>query len=170
MIYKVYGAVLLLLGFGGIGFLMNHKRRKELSMLQQMNCFLDNLICDLRYCQAPLCQLINRGERHLSGELQQLIKRFTAELDAQIAPDAFCCMAAVMSSCVNLPASVGNILTALGQSFGRYDVEGQVRCLEAVQHRCRHDALYLEDRLGSYTRCCQAYTLGAGAILALILL
>ena len=170
MIYRLFGALLLILGFGGVGFLINRKRRQELRMLQQMNRFLDNVICDLRYRQAPLQQLINSSLDILSGELQVLLKRFSNELEAQISPDVSCCMSAVISSGENLPASVRNILTALGQSLGRYDIQGQVRCLEGIQIACKTNSTNLADELDRSSHCRQAYALGAGAILALIML
>ena len=170
MIYKIYGALLLTVGFGSVGFIMNHKRRQELSMLQQLYSFLDNLICELRYRQIPLCQLVQSAGSTLNGEVHRLLAKFTSELEAQIAPDATSCMNAVLSSCNYVPASIRNVLRALGQSFGRYDIEGQIRCLEAIQLICKKDYTNIEDKLGNNTRCCQAYALGAGAILALILL
>lgn len=170
MIYRLFGAFLLILGFGGVGVLINRKRRQELYMLQQLNRFLDNVICDLRYRQAPLQQLINSSLHVLSGELQALLKRFSNELEAQIAPDVPCCMSAVLSSSENLPASVRNILTVLGQSLGRYDIQGQVRCLEGIQIACKTNSANLADELERSSHCRQAYALGVGAILALIML
>ena len=170
MTYRLFGALLLTAGCGGLGLFMNCKRRHELSMLKQLHCFIDNLICDLRYRQAPLHQLIRSDGTILGGELYLLLEKFASELEAQIAPDASCCMAAAIGACPNIPGSIRNVLHALGQSFGRYDIDGQIRCLESVLHNCKKDYTYMEDKLGNYTRCCQAYSLGAGAILALILL
>lgn len=170
MTYKLFGALLLTAGCGGVGLLMNCKRRYELSMLKQLNRFIDNLICDLRYRQAPLHLLIRSEGTILGGELSLILEKFASELEAQIAPDASCCMAAVIDSCSNIPGSIRNVLHAFGQSFGRYDIDGQIRCLESLLHNCKKDYTYMEDKLGSYTRCCRAYSLGAGAILALILL
>ena len=170
MIYRFCGAFLLTAGFGSIGFLLKKRRKQELLMLQQIYRLIDSLICDLQYRQSPLYRLVNDGIGLLSGELRCLIVKFSAELESQVSPDVGCCMAAALASFDRIPNSVRKVLTALGQSFGRFDMEGQLRWLEAIQSACRKDCRYLEDRLESYCRCCQAYSLGAGAIIALILL
>ena len=170
MIYKLYGALFVIAGSAGIGHILKCRRRQEVVMLKQLQSLLDHMICDLQYQQYPLFQLAKNSEHLLTGTLRMVFERFSAELQSQIAPDASCCMAAAISAAVNLPFSVHQVLTALGQSFGKYDMDGQLRCLEAVQAVCRKDCAGLEDKLVNYVRCCHAYSLGAGVILALILL
>ena len=170
MISKLCGALTLMVGFYGIGFVMKHKRRQEVLMLQQMQYMLDNLICDLQYQQYPLYRLMKKAEDIVTGDLCKVFGNFAAELESQIAPNAACCMSAAVSSSPGIPASVRKNLMALGQAFSRLDAEGQLRCLEAVQTVCKKDCACLEDKLSDYVRCCHAYSLGAGAVLALILL
>lgn len=170
MICKLYGALFVVAGCAGIGHILKTERRQEVAMLQQIQKLLDHMICDLQYQQYPLIQLVKNSEHLLAGTLRGVFERFAAELLSQIAPDASCCMAAAISTAANLPASVHQVLAALGQSFGRYDMEGQLRCLEAVQAICAKECAGREDKLVNYVRCCHAYSLGAGVILALILL
>ena len=65
MISKLCGALTLMVGFYGIGFVMKHKRRQEVLMLQQMQYMLDNLISDLQYQQYPLYRLMKKAQSFL---------------------------------------------------------------------------------------------------------
>ena len=81
MISKLCGALTLMAGFYGIGFVMKYKRRQEVLMLQQMQYMLDNLICDLQYQQYPLYRLMKKAEDIVTGDLCKVFGNFAAELD-----------------------------------------------------------------------------------------
>lgn len=168
MIYRLCGAFLLIAGCGGIGLLMVHRRQKDLILLRQMDRFIENITCDLQYHMTALPQLLRNAESELSGELRQLIQCYVQELESQIAPNAACCMEVAFSRCSQLPPNIKAVLQEIGNSFGKFDLQGQVRCLEAAQLYCKKELAHREDRLPDYTRCCRAYSLGAGVILALI--
>ena len=170
MIVRLCGALFLIAGCGGVGFLMVSRSRKELRMLQQLEQYIQNIACDLQYHMASLPQLLRAGEHLLSGELRDLIQCFIMELESQIAPNAACCMGAACSAHPQFSWNVKTILLKMGDSLGNFDLQGQLVSLESVKTTCKTQAAYQENRLTGYARCCKAYSLGLGVILALILI
>ncbi len=97
--------------------------------------------CELSCRMTPLPQLCRNASGLLTGKIKTVFLLLAQELEQQVAPDAVSCMRAVQAS-VNLPDSVQDVLTQLGNSLGSFDLSGQLRgiesCLKNAQSKLRY--------------------------------
>ena len=170
MINRVWGMLLLVTGCGGVGATMANAYRREVRMMQQLLLFLERISCDLQYRLTPLPQLLRSQAEMLTGDMQLIIQDFVVQLESQVTPDVSSCLHASIEMHANIPLRLQRLLLELGSTLGRFDLNGQLQCLDALQGAVKKDLTHLEDRLPGYTRCCHTYALGVGAILALILI
>lgn len=137
-------------------------------MLRQLVAALDYMQCELQYRLTPLPELCRGAGLQAKGILRQVFLTFSQELDYRLTPDVASCMAAALEKARNLPRKTGGNLLLLGNSLGRFDLEGQIQGLEAVRQQCREDIQTLAvdklQRLRSY----QTLSLCAGAALVIL--
>ncbi len=165
---KLLGAVLIVVACGGMGFSFAAAHRKKEAMLRQLIAAVKLMICELQYRQTALPQLMEQCAGETAGCLRQVFMAMRQELERQIAPDADCCMAAVLTAAPGIPPVVLEKLQLLGRSLGRFDLSGQLSGLEAVAQLCQRELDGLlcnrDVRLRSYM------TLGLCAGVALVIL
>ena len=168
MIPKIFGALLIVMACGGVGFSMAAAHRQKERMLQQIIAALQYMTCELQYRQTALPQLMDLCSRQVRGPVSCVFAAMSDELERQVAPDAACCMHAALCAVPDLPAMVKDKLHQLGSSLGRFDLAGQLSGLESVAQLCKRelDGLFQnrDIRMRSYA------TLGfcAGTALAIL--
>jgi stage III sporulation protein AB len=112
--------------------------------------------------------LCRNTAQECSGPLNALFLRLSKELEEQISPNVSSCMRASIAVTEQLPKQTAEVLALLGESLGKFDLNGQLRGLASVRTECnrRLDALAENQdvRLRSYK------TLGLCAGAALVIL
>lgn len=168
MAIKWIGAMFVFAACGGFGFQIAAAQRKEMGALRQLIRILDFAECELQYRLTPLPELCRNIAKECSGSLSALFLRLGSELEDQISPNVSSCMQAAIAATDRLPKQTSDVLTLLGESLGKFDLNGQLRGLESVRGECnrRLDALSENQdvRLRSYK------TLGLCAGAALVIL
>ena len=166
---KWMGAIFVVLGCGGFGFSIASAHRKEEKMMRQMLYALQNMEWELQYRLTSLPEICIVAGKETDGILRKIFLSLSEELSGKTEPDASACLAGVLRRYKELPAKLRKIFRHLGSVLGRYDLEGQLQGIHAVQEEL---SLQLKDcgrerdqRLRSY------HTLGlcAGMALAIIL-
>lgn len=166
---KWIGGAMILLGCGGFGFRLAAANRRQLRELRELYAILEFISCELRYRLTPLPELCLMAANHGNSGVARVFHTLHAELERQIAPDVRCCMSAALSnSRLSLPTK--QFLRDLGNSFGRFDLDGQLQQIQAIEENVAQllDKLSRDQdiRLRSY----QTLGLCAGAALAILLL
>lgn len=167
---KIIGAVLILFICGGTGIYMVVRFRREETGLVQLAAILEFMECELEYRLTPLPQLCLMVGREAEGELYRVFTDLYAELEAQISPDVFHCMRAALQKHPDIPKLTRQCLEELAKTLGRFDLQGQLRGLRAVQTSCQlrlqQQRAHKETKLRSYQ------TLGfcAGAAIVVLLI
>lgn len=165
---KWIGAMFIIIACGGFGFSLASAHRYEEKNLYLLIGALDYMQCELQYRLTPLPDLCRQVAKQASGCIQALFLSLANELEDQISPDASHCMAAAISKTENLPAKCREAVQALGKTLGRFDIEGQIRGLEAVRSMCRR---YVDEMSnGREVRLRSYQTLGLCAGAALVIL
>lgn len=168
MIGKWIGAALVVAGCGMAGFSMAAAHQKEEKALRQLLSALDYMECELQYRLTPLPELCRQAGTENRGCIGHALLNLARELECQISPDVESCMNAALASCGELPKRAGKAFRILGTSLGRFDLEGQIKGMEAVRGYCREEleklGAHREERLRSY----QTLGLCAGAALAIL--
>ena len=168
MILKLIGAVLVVTGCGGIGFRIAANHRLEEKNLRQLIGILDYMECELQYRLTPLPELCRQASKEFSGLLGKVFWELSVEMEAQVSPDLDTCMSVVVSRSAKLSLSTQEALLLLGKSVGRFDIEGQLKGLEAVRQDCRRQLEALSYNRDTRLRSYQTLGLCAGAALAIL--
>lgn len=165
---KIFGAILIMLACGGMGFSVAATHRRKEQMLQQIQSAVKFMSCELQYRQTALPTLLSLAAKETGGMVRQILSAMHRELERQIAPDVAFCMQVVLADYPKLPQTVLQKLQLMGNTLGRFDLSGQLSGLETVSQLCQRDLdgllLNRDARLRSYG------TLGLCAGAALVIL
>ena len=167
---KWIGAILIIAGSGGFGFLMAWNYKRELESLRQFVKALEYMESDLEYRLTTLAELSKKTAEILSGSLQRLFLNFSKELDGQVAPNAAFCMKVALNNTPEIPQKTVEFLMALGQNLGLFDLQGQLRGLESVRSSCMSAIMEMEQQRPHRVRSYETLGLCAGAALAILLI
>lgn len=159
---------MVVVGCGGLGFLIAAAHRREVKTLRQLISALDYMECELQYRMTSLPELCRQAAQMLCGPLKTVFSSLAAELDNQISPNVERCMQAVLYHAKDLPKLTAEALSKLGSSLGHFDLEGQLKGLEAVRSESRrildNYSKNQDVRLRSY----QTLGICAGAAIAIL--
>lgn len=167
---KLIGALLIIIACGGFGFAVAASHKKEERTLRQLLNILDYLACELQYRLTPLPQLCRQAALECSGTLNKLFTAFADELDMQLTANPELCMKAALEKYGDIPRHSYELLTVLGCSLGRFDLDGQLKDLEKVRHECISRLAKTCENKETRIRTYQTLGLCAGAALAILLI
>lgn len=165
---KMLGAVLVIAACGGFGFLFAANYRREEKALRQLAAALDYMECELQYRLTPLPELCRQAGAECRSPISGIFLELALQLENQLSPDVSLCMRAAISRSNGLPGLAKKCLYKLGGSLGRFDLEGQLKGLEAVRADCRRELESLETNRAERLRSYQTLGLCAGAALAIL--
>lgn len=165
---KLLGAILILAASGGLGFKIVMAHLHEERTLQQLVRLLDYMSSELQYRLTPLPQLCRQVAAEGSGILSAVFLHLALELEDQITPDVYRCMLATLEKIKMIPLRTRGELELLGRSFGRFDLQGQIKGLDAVRMSCRQDLEELNQNKDNRLRGYQTLALCAGAALVIL--
>lgn len=165
---KWIGAAFVILSCGGFGYYLAAQHKKEERMLRQLLAALDYMECELQYRLTPLPDLCRQAALQTGGELRQVLIRLAEDLESQISPDVKGCMGVTLAVCPPLPGKVRENMELLGNTLGRFDLEGQLKGLEALRQHCREDWRQSAQDRDVHLRNFQTLGLCAGAALAIL--
>ena len=169
MDYKWIGAVLIIAGCGGFGFSLAFDHRKEERNLQSILRILDFMASELHFRGTPLPELCRSASTLCKNSPGQVFSRLAQELESRQNPEVSTCMSAALES-TNISGQALEILRLLGNSMGRFDLEGQLKGLEECRNNCRRQLEELAKNRDSRLRNYQTLSLCAGAALAILLI
>ena len=167
---KLIGAGCIVIGCGGWGFYIATMQKIHIQMLRRMLSAVEMMECDLQYRRTPLSRLFRIAGEMSGGKLGKVFIMLAQELDAQVAPNASCCMAVVLNRCQGLPADIVELFQLLGNTMGKFHLEGQLMGLEAVRNGCEYQLQRLLDNIDARIRSYQTLGLCAGAAMAILFL
>lgn len=165
---KWIGAVLIIVSCGGFGFALAAAHRREERTLRLLIGALDFMECELQYRLTPLPELCRQAAADSSGPVRAVLAALADELEDQISPDVESCMNAALARVKDIPRLTEVSMAALGKSLGRFDLNGQLKGLEAVRQSCRRELDGLSKNRDVRLRSYQTLGLCAGAALAIL--
>ena len=170
MDYKWIGAVLIVGSCTICGFSISSAKRREEKLLCQLLNVLQLMETELRYRVTPLPELCRIAAQDTGGILHEIFRRLHKELTCQKLPDAGSCMSAVLLESGEIPPKIRRLLAQLGHTLGRFDLEGQLQGLRAVQYRCENSLKRIRESKDERFRSYQTLGICAGMALAIILI
>lgn len=169
MIIKVFAAILIVSGCGGIGFSMCKNYLKEERSLESFCRCLDWMILELNYRMPPLHQLCEEASNIGFGEVKRVLKCFAEELQRQIIPGVSLCMETALASVEKLPEKLEKHLKDFGASVGTLDINGQLDALHALSERCKQDVNAMEQQKQNRLQNYKTFGICAGIALVILL-
>ena len=170
MTIKIMGALLIILGSGGIGLALSASDRHQAQAMRELHQCLQWMTWELSYRRPSLAGLSRGAAQCCSGAVGQVLDRFASELDQQIFPDPGICMNAALSAIKNIPKRAAVHLSQLGSTLGKFDLENQVRSLEAAEVLCKRELEQMRSGMEVRLRNYRTLSLCAGIALVIILL
>ena len=164
------GAFTIFLCGGYFGFSIVAAHKKEEKTLRQIVSAIDYMRCELSYRLTALPQLLRQASTQVQGICSMVLTELADELENQISPDISCCMESVLQEHRDLPGQSISVFTELGRSLGRFDLQGQLLELDAVETLCKRHLAQLENNRDTRHRSYQTLGLCAGAAIAILLL
>ena len=168
MILKLMGAVMVVIGCGGMGFRIAANHRQEEKNLRTLIGILDYMECELQYRLTPLPMLCRQVAKEFPGYLGNVFLELALQMESQISSDMETCMQSVLEKKTNVPPLTMEGLLLLGKSIGRFDIDGQMKGLEAVRQDCRRKLENLSYNRDARLRSYQTLGLCAGAALSIL--
>lgn len=170
MSIKVFGIAMVIAGCGSVGFRIAANHRFQERLLRQLIGILDYMACELQYRLTPLPELCRQVVKEFPSPLADIFESLSQEMDAQITPDVTHCMSSVLDKYKKFPTIILQELELLGKSIGRFDLNGQLKGLEAIRQDCRRNLENLGNNRDARLRSYQTLGLCAGAALAILLI
>lgn len=102
--------------------------------------------------------------------MQKAFLMLSNQLEDRISPDVERCMHDTLELTKDMPHLSYAAMEHLGRSLGRFDMEGQLKGLEAVRQDCRRNLNELMENRDIRLRNYQTLGLCAGAALAILLI
>lgn len=168
--YRWFGALLIVVGCSACGFSIASGKRGEERLLYQLLRILRSMEAELQYRLTPLPDLCRMAAEESKGVLHKVFMNLYRELNSQKLPDAGSCMSAALFTAEELPPRVRRLLSQLGYTLGRFDLDGQLQGLCGVRKRCENSLDSIRKNRDERLRSYQTLGICAGLALAIILI
>jgi stage III sporulation protein AB len=164
------GASIVVICCGYFGFAMAIAHRKDEKMLRQIICAINFMESELQYRLTPLPQLLLQAANETNGFVRVVLSQLADELNDQVSPEVQCCMDAVLLKQKEISRCGREVFHTMGQSLGRFDLQGQLMELDSLRLMCRRYLSALETDRDVRLRSYKTLGLCAGATLAILFL
>lgn len=131
---------------------------------------LDYMECELQYRMCALPDLCRQTAGETDGILRKVFAALANELEDQISPNVRQCMQTVLANVKDIPGQTFHSLELLGDSLGRFDLQGQLKGLESIRQECRINLSKLMGNSETRIRSYQTLGLCAGAAIIILLI
>ena len=167
---KLIGALLLVLGGGGVGFTLTAMHQREIRFIRQLLNVITFMECELQYNLTALPSLCRQAPQLCNGPLHEILEILAGELEQQISANAQACMIVVVEKNSDITPHAKECILQLGQSLGAFELQGQLRSLEYTRTICTNKLNLLETDKEVRLRSYKTLGLCAGAALAILLI
>lgn len=168
MSVRIIGAILIIAGCSSVGFMMAYSYRREIMILSEFSDFLNFLECELQYRTPPISYVLKHFSDNRKGTLSSFFQQLSKELESQIRPSVESCITAALSKASDLPKQTQYYIKKLSQTLGRFDIEGQVLEIQALQNEVTQKLNQLRVDQNSQTKNYKTIGICAGAALAIL--
>lgn len=163
------GAILIVVSCAGIGFSMVASHIAQERAVRDLLRVLEFMESDLKYRLTPLPELCESAGERAGGQIGTVFKKVAQLLNQRKSAEVSSCMAYAITV-FRLNGAAGNHMLTLGETLGRFDLEGQLRGIAAVKSDCQRSLEELSNNRESRLRSYQTLGLCAGAALAILLI
>lgn len=169
---RMIGMVLIAGASASAGFGAALRVRQTVMQMRQLSNALEVMRCELQYAMTPLPQLCDVVAGTARGTIRTLFVNLKKSLTNEGACDTSQAMrqAIGQTRALALPEDILFSLLELGQTMGKFDLNGQISILEMTQKRIQTCLERYERDQNQRCRSYQALGLCAGAALIILMI
>lgn len=167
---RLLGIVLIICSCSCVGFMIAASYKKELNQLKRLISVLNLMECELAYHLTPLPELCHYASDASKGWLRDFFIALKLELENQVAPQVDVCVSNVLHHRKEIPHKLKKMLYLLGESLGKFDLEGQIKGISAVTDACKQQLESLQTNQAERIRSYRTLGVCAGIAIAIILI
>ena len=138
--------------------------------MEQLIRLFTFLSCELTCRLTPLPDLCRLASGQASGTVKSVFMTLSEMLEDCAEPDGSRCMMETLRMYPQLPERTRRALSQLALSLGQFDLDGQVKGLEAAIDFCTRERDEMCSNMAQRLRSYQTLGLCAGAALAILLI
>lgn len=168
MTIKIFGSILVILGCTGFGIMIAATHKTETKSLREFLSVVEMMECELRYRLTPLPELCRLAAAASHHTMRSAFFALASELEDQISPNVENCMIAALHKTKDMPKLTNDMMKLLGHSLGRFDLEGQLKGLEAVKSEGNRVLKSYTENQDVRLRCYQTLGICAGAAIVIL--
>lgn len=167
---KLAGVIIIVITCSGFGFWVATSYKNETIFLRQFLSVLNIMECELRYKRSSLPDLCHILVEHTTGSLRGVFLALSQHLMSYCASNAAVCMQDAVKTTLRIPSRARPLLILLGDSLGKYDLDGQLKGIDFVRKNCEEILAIQVQELNNCVRTYKTLGICAGAALAILLL
>ena len=168
MAVKLIGAVFVVLGGGGFGLILSNAVKRETTCLREFISALEFMECELVYRMTSLPHLCQTIAPMLAGPIRDFFICLAEELEQQTASRVQLCVTHALERCKDIPLGVRQRIEILGNSLGSFDLDGQIKCIRAMNDENMRIYEKMSLNQSGQLRCYKTLAICAGAALAIL--
>ena len=170
MTMKICGALLVMVGSGGIGLALSVEDRRQEQILEQLCKCIQWMRWELAYRMPSLPALCRSAAQYCDSTIGSVMNDLAEQLEAQLHPEPAESMRHAIEKCIIIPERAMRHLYELGNILGQFDLQHQISGLEAAEADCRRELEQIRGGKEARMRNYRTLSLCAGAGLVMILL
>ena len=167
---RVFGAILIILGCGGFGFIVLRYKKYEILALENFILATEYMICELRYRMTPLPNLCHATAAVTKGIVRRIFISLGKVLELQSSASVSDCIDTVLKENPVNSDRISTLFLNLGMRLGVFDLDGQIDVLASLRDEGRRVLKSCRDGYEIQSRSCGTIALCAGAALAILLI
>ena len=169
MMLKLFGVILTVASCGVLGFQIAASYIKEIKQLKSLIYVLEYMENELTYRKIPLPDLCRMVSSMNVGVVGKFFDKTATILDSKISSTVESCVQISLSEVDGISKMLDSVLRQLGNTLGKFDIDGQVTGIRSVKEECRSLMKTLEFNQKEKIRSIRTLGVCAGAAVAILL-
>lgn len=170
MTIRICGAVLVILGCGGVGFAMSTNLRREERALRELVQGLEWMICQMQYQSPPLATMFMGAADVSSGEVSRIFEQIGRKLEHHDASSVADCIDDALKTAPSMPMKAAEQLRQLGTSLGQFDMDGQIMQFRSTVALCQQEVQRMSNEKDSRMRLYRTLCICIGVAVVIFLI
>ena len=133
MTLRIVGAVLIVAGCGGAGFLLSTAYRREIASLSALVEMFNYFECELQYNNSPLSDIFASFASNRKDTIGEFCDLLAKEIDTQVCPNAHACILAALEKRKNIPKETALLIKKFGLTLGKFSTNGQILEIRSIR-------------------------------------
>ena len=170
MTLKILGVIFVFFSCGSVGFRIASNYRAEERALRNLVAIFEFMECELRFHLTPMPILCRQVAVKYPSPPGPFFESLANQMDSQVSPNMEVCVNNALEKQNSIPPITAKTIRYFGKTAGRFDLDGQLKCLNAVCVECKRNLELLSNNRETRMRSYQTLGLCAGAALAILLI